>query len=198
MSANAVMSASLSITPQTAPPCDWWWDARAWYYNAEFTSCFKESGQAASILDLKRSALSCTRRFHDSAGVHSHQLFGLFDNPGQAEYRPTCANIIYEGESFVMRIAEPSNSLGSFRAYDGIACVPGAEMLHVSGAFLGWASFNYHASGNSEPLSNWEMDLDYQAISCLGLRFMQQVGHLWRCCSGTRPMRGFPRGTKRG
>jgi hypothetical protein len=141
---------------------------------------------AASILNLKNSALSCTQRFHDGAGRYSHELFGLFDNPGQAEYSPTCAHIIYEGEWFVMTIAEPINSLGSFRAYDSLACVQGADALHTSGAFAGWASFNYHASGNTEPSANWELDLDLQSMSCLGLRFMQQVSTPLLCGDAIR------------
>jgi hypothetical protein len=89
-----------------------------------------------------------------------------------------------------MNIAEPRNSLSSFRAYDSIACVGGAEALHLNGVFVGWASFNYHASGNSAPSANWEYDLDAEAQSCLGLRFMQQVsaaGHLTRS-AGSVPM----------
>lgn len=153
-----------------APPCDRWWDTRAWYFNTEISRCLGDSGQAASILDLKKLGLSCTRRFHASNG-----LFGTLDNPTLTEYRPTCAKIVYEGKFFLMMLAEPSNSFSSFRAYDPIACVSGAEVLHVRAAFLGWASFNYHASGNAELSANWELDLDYQAQSCFGLRFMQQV-----------------------
>ena len=164
-----------SITPQSAPLCEHVWDAGAFYVGRRYSQCFEQSERSAQIISLRRAALACTRRHHQSAGTYSEALFGIYDNPGTAEYDPKCAAIFFDKGTYLMRMAEPANSLSSFRAYDEVVCTPGVDEFHESAAYMGWASFNYHASGG--PQGGWTLNLDQHSISCIALRTIEKVQH---------------------
>lgn len=159
------------VDATSAPPCDYWWQAREWYVGFRADDCFTRSGFADELHDLRAASLTCSQRAYKLAGLHSHADTGVADNHWE-EYNPTCAVIEYAGDRYLFTLAEPRNAISSLRAFDSVTCVDGAAFVHQAGALLGWGSFVYHGTGGSE---TWSGAFDIHGMKCVALHLIYQV-----------------------
>jgi hypothetical protein len=157
-------------------PCSYWWQAREFYFGVGAHDCFGQSGFADELRAFRTAALACSQRSYTSDA--SNPLTGVHDFQWE-EYNPTCALIDYEGDQFLFTLAEPRNAISSLSAYDSVTFGTGTEAVHEVSAYLGWASFAFHGSGN--PGVGWEGGLDVHGLTCLMLRLIYQVRRTRTC-----------------
>jgi hypothetical protein len=165
----ALPSAVVGAT--SAPACDYWWQAREWYFGCFADDCFTRSGFADELHALRAASLACSQRSYELAGIHSHPETGTADNTW-TEYNPTCSVIEYAGDNHLFTLAEPRNAISSLRGFDPVICVEGAEFAHQAAAYLGWGSFAYHGTGGPEA---WSGAFDNHGMQCIALHLIHQV-----------------------
>lgn len=175
-----IAMAQAVVAMSSEPRCDSIVDARRVYLGAGADNCFPGSVHAEELRAYRRAQLECTQRLWDGRGSHTDPMIGLMDNVYHREYDPTCCLIEGSGRPYLALLAEPYNALTSLRAYDHIACAEGAEHLHIAGAYMGWASFMYHAGGGGDYTDNstfgeYGTAMDDSAMICLVLRILHKA-----------------------